>query len=125
MAYMINVQGSEEYASASYILTNDIDLTGKYWAPIGTEENPFNGTFNFKVFEISNISVDINYEGTTRFEGLFGRTSANAQIIKTENNIGLILGIAGGALAAIGITIGIFLGIRAKKKRDLDRLANG
>ena len=125
MAYMINVQGSEEYASASYILTNDIDLTGKYWSPIGTEENPFNGTFNFKVFEISNISVDINYEGTTRFEGLFGRTSANAQIIKTENNIGLILGIAGGALAAIGIIIGIFLGIRAKKKRDLDRLANG
>ena len=125
MTYMINVVGDRRYASASYELTNDIDMTGKYWSPIGTEENPFSGSFNFNVFEISNISVDVAYNGATRFDGLFGITSASANITRTVSNIGLILGVVGGALAVVGITVGIFLAVRAKRKRDLDRLANG
>ncbi len=123
VAYMINVEGNTEYASAAYELMKDLDFTGKYWSPIGTINNPFSGSFDFNVFEITGISVVFGYKDQSSHEGLFGFTS-NAHIFRTENNIGLILGLVGGVLGAAGIGVGIFFGLRAKKKRELDKLAN-
>ena len=120
---MINVEGSQEYANASYELMKDLDLTGKYWSPIGTIDNPFTGSFDFNVFEITGISVVFGYKDQLSHEGLFGFTS-NAHIFRTESNIGLILGLVGGVLGVAGIGVGIFFGLRAKKKRELDKLAN-
>ena len=123
VAYMVNVKKDAKFAAASFELTKDLDLTGKYWAPIGTAENAFTGSFDFNVFEITNISVLYGYKGATAYEGLFGVT-ANANIFRTESNVGLIIGIIAGVLALAGAGVGIFLGLRAKKKRELDKLAN-
>ena len=59
------------------------------------------------------------------YEGLFGVVSSSANIYRTESKVGLIIGIIAAAIALIGVAVGIFLGIRAKKKREIDKLANG
>lgn len=123
VAYMINVKKDVAFASAHFELLKDIDFTGKYWSPIGTDENPFKGSFDFNVFEITGISVEYGYAGTTTYSGVFGVTSG-ANIFKTESNLGLIIGIVAGGLALVGITVGIFLGVRAKKRKEHDKLAN-
>lgn len=123
VAYMINVQKDASFASAHFELLKDIDFTGKYWSPIGTDANPFKGTFDFNVFEISGITVEYGYAGTTTYSGVFGVTSG-ANIFKTESNLGLIIGIVAGGLALVGITVGIFLGVRAKRRKEHDKLAN-
>jgi len=123
LAYMVNVKKDSKFASASYELTKDIDLTGKYWSPIGTADCPFKGSFDFNVYSVTGITVVFGYRGQTRFDGVFG-TVSNANIFKTESNVGLIVGIIGGTLAVIGIGVGVFLGIRAKKKKEHEKLAN-
>lgn len=41
--------------SGDYVLGNDIDLNGVEWTPIGTNDNPFTGTFDGNGYEIKNI----------------------------------------------------------------------
>ena len=123
VAYMINVEGNSEYASAAYELMKDLDLTGKYWSPIGTINNPFSGSFDYNVFEVTGIAVVFGYKDQSSHEGLFGFTS-NAHIFRTESNIGIIIGIVAGVVGVAGIGVGIFFGLRAKKKRELEKLAN-
>ncbi|MBE6862417.1 MAG: hypothetical protein E7497_05915 [Ruminococcus sp.] len=60
-------------------LTNDIDLSGHYWIPIGENENYFMGTFDGQGYTISNMTIDT--EGLY-YAGLFGR---NNGIIKNVN----------------------------------------
>jgi len=60
--------GSSEYTSAYYELTADINLGGNEWAPIGTAENPFTGTFDGNGYRIMNFVISSPY----RFAGLFG-----------------------------------------------------
>ena len=45
-AHMINVVNDGTHSGRYYKLVNDIDLSGKYWTPIGTTAHPFNGTFD-------------------------------------------------------------------------------
>ena len=50
VAYHVNNGDIDEttgqaYASATYTLTTDIDLSGLIWTPIGTTDNPFTGVF--------------------------------------------------------------------------------
>ena len=57
MAYMVN-SGNSAYSSSTFALTNNIDLSGSLWTPIGTKSNPFKGTFYGRGYEISNISIN-------------------------------------------------------------------
>ena len=75
--------------NATIVINNDINLGGKFWTPIGTEENPFFGSFNGTGKTISNLTTMGQYgEGlsyTSGYSGLFGvvaRKSATPQVFK-------------------------------------------
>ena len=80
-----------------YILMNDIDFTGKTFTPIGSESNPFTGTFNGNNKTISNITFSDN---TMDNVGLFGSAegaSFSNIILKNvkitgHDNVGSLLG---------------------------------
>jgi len=74
-----NIQSApDQYASASYRVTQDIDCGGKAWTlPIGTQDHPFNGTFEGNDYTISNLSINGSSSESanssyTREMGLFG-----------------------------------------------------
>lgn len=55
--------------SANAKLTDDIDLSDAYMAPIGTQEFPYTGTFDGQRHTLSNLVIDNGEESCT---GLFG-----------------------------------------------------
>ena len=64
------------------VLTEDIELGGNEWTPIGTTANPFKGTFDGGNFTVSNFTVK-QQEGHA---GLFGYVrSTTIKNLKVEN----------------------------------------
>ena len=80
MAQNVNA-GDADYVSAYYILTNNIDLSGSEWTPIGTETNPFKGTFDGKDHTVSGIKIS-KWDDD---HGLFGYSYS-----ATIKNVGVI-----------------------------------
>ncbi|MBR0423729.1 MAG: hypothetical protein IJJ04_03760 [Clostridia bacterium] len=68
IAKQIN-EGDFHAASATYILTEDIDLGGKKWIPIGNESHPFSGVFDGNGHKIFNFKV---CDKSLTFTGFFG-----------------------------------------------------
>ena len=63
------------FADVTAELTNDIDMAGQEWIPIGnTDEKYFSGTFDGNGYTISNLSITHNTPG--EYLGLFGATMA-------------------------------------------------
>ena len=120
MAYFINnnisSNGTVPYAKGYYVLKLDLFLTEKFWQPIGTESNPFSGTFDYGDYSIYDLLLDKQYEVTCE-NGLFGYTK-DAIFMHSENNyssaIWLIVGISSGVLLVI---LAIVLWIIIKKKQ--------
>lgn len=63
----------------TYILTADIDMTGKEWKPVGSFAAPFVGTFDGAGFTVKGLTVTKDTEGTGEcisytytYAGLFG-----------------------------------------------------
>ena len=80
--------GDKSFENTLIKLTDDLDLSGDTWTPIGTKEHPFNGVFNGNGHKIKNLklgTVNDEYVGVSSryFIGLFG---FNEGIIK---NIGI------------------------------------
>ena len=81
MAKMIN-SGDEAYTSAYYELTDDIDLMGMEWTPIGegrgntsidlAESGAFSGVFNGNGHTISNLYINATATDHVAMYGLFG-----------------------------------------------------
>lgn len=111
------LQAISSYLNSSFKLGNDIDLSGYLsedgkgyndgmgWDPIGSEEEPFSGTFDGDGHTISNLKID---RETGRGVGLFGMVVPDAVI----KNVGLInvdvqgkLWVGGIAGRTIGATI--------------------
>ncbi len=62
-----------------YILMTDIDLSGYgEWTAIGDNGAPFKGTFDGNDHTISGLFID---QGSTVYQGLFGYTDGNAQLM--------------------------------------------
>lgn len=66
------VNAGTAYAGYTVKLTNNIDLAGKRWTPIGNQSNNFQGHFDGKCYTISNL--EIKTPGV-RDVGLFGFTT--------------------------------------------------
>lgn len=67
-------------------MTNNIDMTGVYFTPIGNEQNyaRFNGTFDGKDHKISNLTVDLPGVQSTGFIGFVGNaTVKNLEVDST------------------------------------------
>ena len=125
MAYMINDEGNEYYASAYYLLVDNLDMDGRFWEPIGTEENPFSGTFNFDVYSIENLEHYMVYSNpTTSYNGLFWFMTEDAQILITNNALIIGLSVAGGIILLILLILLIILLVRRRNKKKMEELAN-
>ena len=64
-------------------LQNDIDLNGKEWTPIGTEEHPFTGTFEGNACTVSGLSVT----QTSNCSGLFGNVAGSEDTKAVVRNL--------------------------------------
>lgn len=83
------------------ILTNNIDLTGIDWTPIGTSfSNSYTGTFNGSGHTITGLTVT----GSNEYAGLFGRISSGGKVmnvklegvqIESDNEMSAVGGVVG------------------------------
>lgn len=73
------VNGGETTASA--VLTDDIDMTGKTYTPIGGEGHAYNGTFDGQGHVIDNLDLSANYDVYDE-QGIFGRVAGSGTTIK-------------------------------------------
>ncbi len=90
--YIICSVGGLEYIknnlSAHYALGADIFLTSDdmgnryYWTPIGTQQNPFTGSFDGRNHAIVNLSV---YKPLEDYLGLFGYVGSYDNIVTIKN----------------------------------------
>jgi len=87
--------------TGSYILDNDITLTGGEWTPIGNASTPFKGTFNGNGKVIKNLFIN---QANSDKQGMFGyATGASITNLGLENlsvighnDVGAIAGRMGG-----------------------------
>ena len=72
-AYQVN-SGANSYDGKEVVLTADIDLSGALWTPIGTDSNPFRGSFLGGYHTISNIVItdDSLWDDSHYYHALFG-----------------------------------------------------
>ena len=66
----LNGQEANDYKDVTVTLESDVNITENSWVAIGTDENPFRGTFNGQGFYIHGINMNDVMEG--RNFGLFG-----------------------------------------------------
>ena len=91
--------GRDSFNNKTVVLSNDIDLKGKQWIPIGSETYPFRGNFdgdNFTIYDLNIKQPDLANVG------LFGKVVGSDSFIKNLNidnakvegrvNVGSLLG---------------------------------
>lgn len=87
--------------NAHYKLGCDIDFEGKSLTPIGSERNPFTGSFDGAEFSLSNFNINLSIKDNI---GLFGYTNGatikNIKLfsanISGKNNVGALIGYMNG-----------------------------
>ena len=123
LAYLISTNAEDgKYSTAVYMLTANINLDGKFWQPVGTEENPFSGRFDFMGFEISSVTLDAVYRYTL-FDGVFGVVS-NAEIIATKPNYLMIWLLTGFTAFVALMAIWIFAVSQRARVKEREELEN-
>lgn len=75
------------FAGKTIKLVEDIALEGGDWIPIGTEENPFDGSFDGDGYTIKGLVID---KGNEDYQGLFGY--AKDAVIKNVTVKGTVTG---------------------------------
>ncbi len=79
LAWFADAVNSGAGANYSAVLTDDIDLGGEAWIPIGSGAKPFGGSFDGGGFTVSGLAVSgINYAGL--FGYLKGTSAQNAEV---------------------------------------------
>ena len=87
-----DVNSGKNYYGKTVILSNDIDLSGRYWVPIGqaamgscsTSGNPFKGTFDGQGKIISNMTSILPYQYMGLFGNVVGGTITNTFVESGE-----------------------------------------
>ena len=125
VAYMVNYRKNGNYTNANYKLTTNLSLAGRYWAPIGTEENPFNGTFNFDVFKIEDVTVVFGYVGDIDSTRVFGYLGPDARFTEANQELVIILAVVGSAVGLALLLLIIVLILRRKRRKKMEELQNG
>ena len=127
MAYLINnnieAQGTTPYAKGYYRLKIDANLVDKFWVPIGTKENPFDGTFDFVDNDVTNLYTDKYYE-VTNCDGLFGYITENAKFIRNKADYTLTIILISSLIGLIVLIIIILLLWKNRKKKKIDEMSN-
>lgn len=95
--------GTQKY----YVLTNDIDLTGMNFIPIGDDFNSFSGVFDGNGYTIDNlfISSALGTQAANGLIGLFGKSNGNLFNVHLHNaNVWVV------ADSDIQLSVGILAG---------------
>ena len=131
MAYLINNNiavevGATPYADAYYLIDANLPLTEKFWVPIGTMENPFNGTFDLNAYDITDLepndwaNVTVHPDGMPY--GLFGYIGSDAKFITGHwdytTTLIIIFSIIGAIILIILIVV-LILMLRRKRMRRM------
>lgn len=94
--------GTEQNTSASAVLTANIDLTGEAWTPIGSESNPYTGTFDGQNHTISGMTI----ENAESYSGLFGNVTGTVRDFTVTGSITITgdetVSRVGGAVGSLG-----------------------
>ena len=98
IAKLVNEEGKTDI---NITLTDNIDLTGKEWTPIGTSfGNSYTGTFDGGNHTITGLTVT----GSNEYTGLFGRIGSGGKVmnvvledvqIESDNSWGSVGGVVG------------------------------
>lgn len=70
--------------AGNYYLENDINMSGYEWIPIGTEDEPFTGSFDGNMYSVSHLYIDedvVNY-----YIGLFGYSEGEIENIHVQGS---------------------------------------
>lgn len=125
MAYLINnnieAQGTIPYAQGYYLVKGHMNLAERFWQPIGTKENPFDGTFNLQDYKVTDLLLDKNYE-VTHMDGLFGYITENAKLITRPNNFTvaiIVISSTASLLFIVILTIVIIIILKRRRMRKL------
>ena len=104
------------YRKCYYLLQNDIVLAENFWTPIGTDENPFAGKFDFKDHKVSSIYLAYIYERISYY-GLFGVIAKDAQITSTGPSLWYIYLIISIILVVVAILVFMIVYSKRRKKQ--------
>ena len=133
LAYVVN-EGKTNIIDQSkrlvyYKLVKDLELSEKFWIPIGTEENPFDGVFILNDHTIKGITLDPDVvygdddlAWKEKLFGLFGHITDRAQLIFSISRLPIILMIAGSIIFILAVGAVIWL-VVFKRKTKIKKLA--
>ena len=129
VAYAVNAGLSNEdgllYSEAVYQLVADINLSGRFWVPIGTHENPFNGTMHLDSYDISGLTLYRDYSNPdTSYGGLFWVLGENAQILQDTATLVIVLVVVGVIILLLLLLLLLLLFLRKRRKKKMDEIAN-
>lgn len=106
-----------KYDYAYYKIMNTIDLSGRFWTPIGTTEHPFNGIFDFNFNEITNLEV-VDDVSLYKYGGLFDVIGSGKVINQFRNYTTLVIFIiVGSVVLALFVLLIIYIEKRHRKPK--------
>lgn len=82
--HLVNLGEQENGLDKHFKMTKHIDLKGVSFEPIGTEEKPFNGSFDGGGFRISNLTIDTDKDYVGLFGFTQGATLSNIKIVNCD-----------------------------------------
>ena len=107
------VNNGNDYSGKFFLMTADLDFSGKTYTPVGNYNYGFKGTFNGNGHTISHVII----QSTLNFIGLFGWLESGGSIngltlgegssIAGWNRVGGIVGQCGGAINGCNIVEGV------------------
>lgn len=110
------------YRDAAFELTTDLNLSDRFWTPIGNAVNPFNGRFDFKGHSVAGIYLERFYQPIA-YNGLFGVLGAGAVITIEPTSIWWLWLII--AIVVVLVIVFVALVLYARKRKKLrEKLAN-
>ncbi len=126
MAYLINnnieAKGTIPYADGYYVVRGNINLQERFWQPIGTETNPFNGTFDLKNYKVKELLLDKEY-AVTHLDGLFGYITDNAKFLTSPSDFTIAMVIMGSVIGLILLILLIIILIIVSKRKKMRKLS--
>ena len=107
LANQVNASSGAYGAGQYYEVTDDINLAGKAWTPIGATGHPFSGNFDGGNFKITGLNVS-----GTNLRGLFGRVeNATIKALSLQGTatgtgqVAMLAGVVAGTSTINGVTV--------------------
>ena len=127
LAYLVNNGMSNNdgklYSECSYLVTADINFEGRYWVPVGTEENPFKGKIDLGSYHYDNVVHYTSYPGS-RFGGLFWYIDETAQVTQNQKTFTTMIVLICVSILLLIILIILFILWTRRRKKKLEKLSS-